>query len=286
MRNPIGELVGERWRLESVIGRGGHSVIYRARDLRGGPDVAVKILQEKVAGDPEYGARLARERGAMEALSGTAAVAVHALTATPDGAPCLVMELLHGTDLDDLLSEIEARGGRMSVEALVSIIEPVVLTLEAAHRAGIVHRDLKPGNIYVLDRAHGGGVRLLDFGLAKLMRAEPLTREGMIIGSPSYIAPEVWTGDARTLDHRVDIYSLGAIVFRALAGRVPFDAPSIRAKLEAATTSARPSLTALRPELPRDLDAWVEQALAIRPEQRFQRVRGMYDALLDCVALR
>jgi eukaryotic-like serine/threonine-protein kinase len=283
MKNLIGELVGERWRLESVIGRGGHSLIYKARDVRGGPDVAVKLLQEKVARDPEHAARMVREQRVLTTLSGTAVVNVYALTSGPEGALCLVMELLHGTDLDDLLCALEARGGRISVEALLSILGPVVDTLEAAHGAGIVHRDLKPGNIFVLDRAGGGGVRLLDFGLAKLAHAEPLTREGVIIGSPSYIAPEVWTGDVRTLDHRVDLYSLGAIVFRALAGRVPFDAPGIRGKLEAATSAPRPSLQALRTDLPEPLDAWIAQALAILPEQRFQSVRGMHDALLRCL---
>jgi serine/threonine-protein kinase len=280
MSNPIGQLVGERWRLESLIGRGGHSVIYRARDVRGGPDVAVKVLLENVAGDPEYTVRMVREQRAMAALEGTAAVRVFGLTATPDGALCLVMELLAGKDLDDLLAAIEATGSRMSVEELVRIVTPIVETLEKAHAAEIVHRDLKPGNIFVIDDARGGGVRLLDFGLAKIKRSQPLTREGVIIGSPSYIAPEVWTGDVRVLDHRVDIYSLGAIVFRALAGRVPFDAPTIRAKLELTTSAERPSLHRERPDLPPDVDEWVRQVLAIDPDQRFHRVRGMWNALL------
>jgi eukaryotic-like serine/threonine-protein kinase len=280
MSNPIGQLVGERWRLESMVGRGGHSVIYRARDVRGGPDVAVKVLHENVAGDPEYTVRMVREQRAMAALEGTAAVRVFGLTATPDGALCLVMELLQGKDFDDLLVEIEATGARMSVEQLLRIVTPVVDTLETAHAAEIVHRDLKPGNVFVID---GGGVRLLDFGLAKIKRSQPLTREGMIIGSPSYIAPEVWTGDVRVLDHRVDIYSLGAIVFRALAGRVPFDAPTIRAKLELTTSAERPSLYELRPDLTPDVDEWVRQVLAIDPDQRFHRVRGMHNALLQCL---
>jgi serine/threonine-protein kinase len=283
MSNPIGQLVGERWRLESLIGRGGHSMIYRARDVRGGPDVAVKVLLENVAGDPEYTVRMVREQRAMAALEGSAAVRVFGLTATPDGALCLVMELLAGKDLDDVLAAIEARGERMSVDQLVRVISPIVDTLERAHSADIVHRDLKPGNIFVIDEARGGGVRLLDFGLAKINRSQPLTREGVIIGSPSYIAPEVWTGDVRVLDHRVDVYSLGAIVFRALAGRVPFDAPTIRGKLELTTSAERPSLHALRPDLARDIDEWVRQVLAIDPEQRFHRVRGMWNALLGCI---
>ena len=120
---------------------------------------------------------------------------------------------------------------------------------------------------------------MLDFGLAKVLSASPLTMEGMIAGSPSYIAPEVWRGNPRILDHRIDVYSLGAIVFRALSGSVPFDAPDIIGKFRLATSGTRPSLCALRPDLPEDIDPWVVQALAIDPNMRFQRVHGMWVAL-------
>src|SRR5258708_37984500 len=129
------------------------------------------------------------------------------------------MELLVGEDLDDYLSEIESVGQRLSVYRLFELLDPIVDTLEAAHVRGIVHRDLKPGNIFVLE---GGGVRLLDFGLAKVLAASPLTNDGMIAGSPSYIAPEVWKGNPRVLDQRIDVYSLSAIIYSPLAGKVPF----------------------------------------------------------------
>ncbi len=156
-------------------------------------------------------------------------------------------------------------------------------TLELAHEHEIVHRDLKPGNIFVVGEEYGGGVRLLDFGLAKVKSERPLTREDMIIGSPSYIAPEVWKGNTSALDHRMDVYSMGAIVFRALGGRVPFEADTIREKIELCTTAARPSLHALRPDLPEELDRWVAQALAVEPERRFFRVRGMWNAFKHAV---
>ncbi|WP_437304906.1 serine/threonine-protein kinase [Sorangium sp. So ce388] len=124
-----------------------------------------------------------------------------------------------------------------------------------------------------------GGVRLLDFGLVKVMQADPLTREGAIPGSPSYIAPEVWKGRPQEIDHRIDIYSLGAVLFRVLAGRVPFSGASRVDILLAAARGPRPSLYAVRPDLPPEVDAWVARALAVVPEERFQDVRALWGAL-------
>jgi serine/threonine protein kinase len=142
-----------------------------------------------------------------------------------------------------------------------------------------VHRDLKPGNIFVLGRGGPGGVRLLDFGLSSSEASTPITRDGIVIGSPSYIAPEVWAGNPRALDHRADVYSLGAILFRALGGQVPFPVEGLHEKLVAATTAERPSLHALRPDLPQMVDEWVRRALEIDPGRRFSSVRETWDAL-------
>ncbi len=239
--------------------------------------MAVKMLHEAAAADPEMSVRMVREHRAMEQLAGSAVVKVHSLTSTAEGALCLVMEYLRGEDLDDHLAALEARGQRMSLARVLELLEPIVSTLELAHSALIVHRDMKPGNIFVLREAASPPVRLLDFGLAKIPAARPLTREDMIIGSPSYIAPEVWQGQ-RELDQRMDVYSVAAIIFRALAGRVPFDAGTIREKVELVTSAPRPSLRAFRPELPTEIDVWAKQALAIDPGGRFSRVSAMWAA--------
>jgi serine/threonine-protein kinase len=138
-----------------------------------------------------------------------------------------------------------------------------------------LHRDLKPRNIFVLDK---GGVRLLDFGFAKFTRMRSVTQVGMVAGSPSYIAPEIWKG-AEHLDQRIDVYSLAAVVFRALAGTTPFSGEGMKEVLIKVTTAPRPSLFALRPDLSPRIDDWVQQALAIEPEHRFESVRGMWTAL-------
>jgi serine/threonine-protein kinase len=129
-------------------------------------------------------------------------------------------------------------------------------------------------------------VRLLDFGLAKLADAATLTADGMIAGTPSYISPEAWGGKSRTLDHRVDVYGLGVIVFRALSGRLPPPSANVLDICRWATKGERPSLHALRPNLPQAIDAWVKKALAIDPEQRFQSARTLFSALEGILAGR
>ena len=179
-----------------------------------------------------------------------------------------------GLTLKSLAQRLD--GGALALDQMLPLAVQIADALESAHSRGIVHRDLKPANIFVL---RSGGVRLLDFGLAKVLSASPLTNDGMVAGSPSYIAPEVWRGNPRVLDHRIDVYSLGAITFRALSGNVPFAGRSLIEKFQLATTGERPTLHADRPDLPPEIDTWVAQALAIDPDMRFHQVRGMWNAL-------
>jgi serine/threonine-protein kinase len=196
------------------------------------------------------------------------------------------MEMLHGKDFEDYLSEAEKVGGRIKAARLLEVLRPVAATLEQAHRQGIVHRDLKPSNVFIVDADKGGGVRLLDFGLAKLLDATTLTTDGMIAGTPSYIAPEAWRGTSKILDHRIDVYSLGVIVFRALSGRLPPPSSDLLEICKWATSGARPSLHALRASLPSAIDPWVQRALAIFPEERFQSVAEAFASLEAVLAVR
>lgn len=274
-----GELIRGRYRIEAQIARGGQSTIYRARDLKDGDLVAIKVLHQQAARDHAWVERLFREARAMASLMRTAAVRVLDQAWTEDGCPCLVLEYLVGQDLDDHLRAIESSGGRMSPRELYSLLGPVASTLEQAHAQGIIHRDLKPPNIFVLDASVGGGVRLLDFGFAKFTRARAMTEFGQVAGSPSYIAPEAWGGDSSVLDQRVDVYGFGAIVFRALGGQPPFVSTNLFELMNMVMKAPRPSLCALCPSLPAAMDDWVRQALAVDPKDRFLSIRGEYAAL-------
>jgi serine/threonine-protein kinase len=266
-----------------VVGKGGHSLVYRAMERGGDREFAVKVLQEDVSEREELETRLEREYQTLVALEGSAATHAYELC-RQDGTLCLVMEFLRGQDFDEYLADIEAQDRKIDVPTLVELLTPVVETLELAHERDIVHRDLKPGNIFVLGRGGPGGVRLLDFGLASRKSSAPITRDGFIIGSPSYIAPEAWEGNPRALDHRVDVYSMGAIIYRTLSGEVPFPARGLREKVDLVKNGARPSLHAKRRDLPPRVDDWVRQALAVDRGLRFARVKGLWGAFLAAVS--
>jgi serine/threonine-protein kinase len=223
-----------------------------------------------------------REQQAMTALRGTAAVELFDVCRGNEGELCLVMELLRGVDLDEHLYSIELRSERLALPRIVEIFDPIVRTLETAHAAGILHRDLKPANIFLLE---GGGVRLLDFGMARLKKSAPLTAAGTVMGSPSFMAPEAWQGVSDLMDQRADVFSLGVILFRVLAGELPFGGHSLQEKFVRTMSGVHESLHQARPDLPRAIDDWAASALALDREQRFGNVRALWSAFLGVLQL-
>ena len=276
LRDRCGEVVGERYRLVAVLDRGGQAAVYRGVDLRMGDEVAVKVLVPPKKADAAWRERMLREVHALTVLAGTAAVRVFHQVWGDDGTLFLIMELLRGANLEACLDAAKQHGKILGFDDLRPIIEPVVSTLETAHAAGILHRDLKPGNIFV---QNDGSVRLLDFGFAKFLRMRSVTLAGHVAGSPSYIAPECWKETTESLDQRIDVYGLSAVVFRALAGRPPFVGDGVIQIMRQCSSAPRPSLHALRPDLPPAVDDWVKAALAIERDERFQTVRASWRAL-------
>jgi hypothetical protein len=192
------------------------------------------------------------------------------------------MEWLDGVDMEQHLEALEESGERLSIVDLLDILQPVLDTLGKAHELGIVHRDIKPANIFLLQG--GGGVRLLDFGLSRLKSSATLTAAGMVMGSPSYMAPEAWKGDSKAIGKQADLYSLAVIVYRALTGRLPFDTESLVEKMRMVTAGKRPGARVHRPDLPLVVDTWLGRALAIEPARRFQYASHFLEALVAALA--
>src|ERR1700737_1110965 len=256
----------------SLLGAGGMGEVYRARDTRLERDVAVKVLSAHLSSSPELRQRFEREAKAISALSHPHVCAIYDV-GNQAGVECLVMEYLEGESLAERLEN-----GSLSVDQTLRWGEEIAAALDAAHRHGIVHRDLKPGNVMLTK----SGVKLLDFGLAKLLRppgpvegltsapteAKDLTSEGTILGTAAYMAPEQIEG--KGADPRTDIFALGAVLYEMATGRKAFTGTS-RVSLIGSILKDEPALiSSIRPMTPPALDRIVRTCLAKDPDDRFQ----------------
>ncbi len=265
------ELVGGRYRIVSLIGRGGMGHVYRAVHVQLGREVALKVLASPSgAARGEFLQRFAREAHAIAKLDHPGCVRV---LDYGDGAePFLAMELLDGPTLATALSD----GGRFSIARSVAVARALLLALAHAHDHGVIHRDIKPENVMFTS---GNRTVLIDFGLAALANQPALTAAGMAMGSPSYIAPERLLG--RPHGPRGDLYAVGVILYEMLAGVRPFEGGSPREIMQRALDRPARPLRSLRPDLPPALDAVVRRALSKEPMRRFADAEDMLTALDD-----
>jgi Tol biopolymer transport system component len=269
------------YEIGSAIGAGGMGEVYRARDTRLDRDVAIKILPEPFASDPERVARFEREAKTLAALSHPNIAIVHGVEDV-NGSRALVMELVHGPTLADRIA-----GGRIALDDAVDIARQVAAALEAAHSQGIVHRDLKPANVKIRDE---GTVKVLDFGLAKALSPAAAsgsgltmsptlslqaTNAGVILGTAAYMAPEQARG--RAVDTRADIWAFGVVLFEMLAGQRPFDGESISDTL-ASILKSEPQWSALPSDVPPSVVRVLRRCLQKDPQKRLQHIG---DARLD-----
>ena len=275
----LGTTLLGQFHLVAPIGSGAMGTVYRAWQSGMERQVAVKLLRADLTHDLDLRRRFLREARAAARLSHPNIVCVHLVGETEHGVPYLVMEHLAGETLDDLLE----REDKLTPRRAVAIGRQIACALTEAHAAGVVHRDLKPANILLTHRrASGELVKIVDFGIAKIAHAAllnasvRLTRDGLVFGTPHYIAPEQAQG--AEIDGRADIYSLGILLYRMLSGTLPFDGAAIAVMLAHISRQPR-HLSEVAPEIDRRLAAIVMRGLAKDPSQRFADAEGLEAAL-------
>lgn len=271
-----GDVILNKYMIEEVLGEGGMGLVFKAKHLRIGESVALKLLHPEWARDPTIVARFEQEARSSIRIRNEHVARVMDIETLESGAPLMVMELLQGRDLSD-----EILGRQVPIHEAVDVMLQACTALAEAHALGIIHRDIKPANLFLTRRADGTRLlKVLDFGIAKALDAVPddssLTRTQDVIGSPMYMSPEQ-IRSSKNVDQRTDIWALGVIFFEMLSGQTPFGGETSPAVL--AAISADPPRN-LPPDVETpQLTRFFERALAKRPENRFGDVGELADGL-------
>jgi len=278
MRPVPGDVIGGKYRIVRLIGDGGMGTVYEAHHEFLETSVALKFLHSELAKRAGLGSRFLQEARVSARIRSPHVTHVTDVDQTADGSPYLVMELLHGEPLQQAMD----RRGKLPAEQAVDFALQILSGLESAHAIGVVHRDLKPDNVFIVPATGGPLLKLIDFGIAKLRAStefqKGLTRAGVIMGTPEYMAPEQLFA-AENVDHRADLYSLGVILFEMLSGRRPADGEDVEAIVAAVVSGHVRHLADLEPALAPGLVAVVERALRPDREARFGSALEMRLAL-------
>ncbi len=266
-----GQVIGQRFRIDALIGKGAMAEVYRAIDLQTSANVAVKVLRSALISDHAIMQRFQREGEVQARLRHRNVAALLATGVTEKQEPYLVVELLRGKTLRSVLKQ----EGRVEARRAASYAWQALQGLTAVHAAGIVHRDLKPANI-MLEPSPGPIERvvLIDFGFATFDGSAKLTAQNTVVGSLRYIAPERLRGEP--IDQRSDVYPIGVMLFELLMGQPPFHSDDDFTLIEKHLHEDPP---ALDPALPRELDIVVARALAKNPHERFATAAEMAAAI-------
>ena len=261
------------YRIDGILGRGGMGVVYTATQLSLNRTVALKFLADILGDDPDFRERFRREGLIQAALDHPHIVPVYEAGEVDDGL-FLAMRLVRGENLKELIVS-----GRLGVGRTLRVLGPIADALDTAHEAGLIHRDIKPQNILVGARDHA---YLADFGLTKEAGATGVTRTGQFVGTFDYVSPELISGHVG--DPRSDLYALAAVLFECLTGQVPFVRASDAALLYAHVADPVPSVTALRPDLPGEIDDVIATAMAKDPDARHASATAMVEHAATALA--
>ena len=274
------QVLGERYEIGGVLGRGGMAEVHRGRDLRLGREVAVKVLRQDLARDPSFQVRFRREAQAAASLNHPAIVAVYDTgeDRTANGAtPYIVMEYVEGDTLRDVLR----REGPLAPERAMALAADICGALDFSHRNGIVHRDVKPGNVMITPQ---GTVKVMDFGIARAVSdsAATMTSTAAVIGTAQYLSPEQARGEG--VDARSDVYSMGCMLYELVTGAPPFtgDSPVSVAYQHVREDPRLPS--SINPAIPAELDAILLKSMSKNPANRYQSAADMRNDLLRALA--
>jgi len=255
-------------RLIDVVGKGGMAEVYRGLQETLQREVAVKVMLPELTRDKEAVTRFRREALALAGLQHENIVAIHDLVEKNDQL-FMIMEFVEGVDVATLLKQ-----GPLPLDVALLIAHGVASALEHAHFRKVIHRDIKPANILI---SRTGEVKLTDFGIAKDLTIDDLTKTGLVIGTPAYLAPEQVTGGRP--DHRTDLYALGVVMFQCLAGEKPFRAKTQGELFIAIARGDRARVRQMNAEIPRAIEKIVEKCLAVRPDKRYRRASELCRAL-------
>jgi tRNA A-37 threonylcarbamoyl transferase component Bud32 len=272
----IGVDIDSRYSVEALVGTGGMGLVYRARHRAIDKTVAIKIMRADLAKDREAASRFANEARAASAVGSPHIVNVTDFGVVPDGSTYFVMEYLEGLTLADVLEKT----GPLPQRRLFAIAMQIAEGLGDAHEAGIIHRDLKPENVFLVRHKGTDFVKILDFGIAKIAHSKNrVTRTGQIFGTPHYMSPEQARG--LPVDHRSDLYSLGAILYEMVTGRVPFDGenPMVVLSQHVHEPPVPPSWLVPAPSRSTALDAVILKCLAKDPRRRYGAMADLIEDL-------
>lgn len=268
----VGQDIG-KYRVLDRVGRGGMGTVYRAIDETLHREVAIKVLNAEL-NDPEVARRFRSEAITVARLSHPGIATIYELF-QHDGEWLMVMEFLRGETLEHVIGRL----GRLAPERAAGLCMQSLAALAHAHSMGVVHRDLKPANVML---THGGDIKIMDFGIARVSGTEHLTNVGFMMGTPAYMAPEQVMG--HEIDARSDLYAMGVVLFRLITGQLPFKGDSPFAMAQAQVNATPTPVSTLRGGLPAWVDEVLTRALAKAPADRFQSAMEFHDTLERALA--